>query len=715
MANTVKGITIEIEGKTSGLTKSLKEVDIQLASTNKALREVDKALALDPKNVELLATKEALLAQKTELTTDRLDMLKQVQKDALDKLPQDSAETTAKMAILQSEIATTEKNLDGMSDNSADAAKGVKELGDSSKKAGDKAKDSSEEFKKFGEVLAKTAKVAAAAIAAMAAGMTAASKALADCTRGAAAFADEILTTSQVTGIATDDLQGYKYAAQLVDVSLETLTGSMAKNIKSMTAVQNGQKTMSAAYDALGVSAVDASGKLRDSETVYWELIDALGDIDDETQRDALAMQVFGKSAQELNPLINAGSQAMKDYKKEAEEVGYVMSGDTLASFGQFDDAMQRLELSSTAAQNALGTVLLPILTQLSSEGTSLLSQFTNALNSTDGDITAMASVIETMMPQILSTIQAYLPQVLSLAGSILQVLISGIVSTLPTLIPVASDIIITLVDSLIDVLPELVPVAIDTVLTLVEALLDPSTLESLINAAVQIISTLADSLSKRLPTLIGIAYQAIITIQSSLIKNLPMILSAAIKIIGALALGIVQNLPLIVSKGPEILKAFLTAVKDIPGEFVNLAKNWGSDMISSFVNGIKKNVSKLKESLKDVAKLIKSYLHFTSPDVGPLAHDLIGKSGKDMIATFAKGMDSELGTLRSALNEVGNVIVGGVTGPDYSSQLGMISTQLGTMGGQQIVIPVSIGGNKLDTIIVNAQNRMNFRNGGRA
>lgn len=715
MANTIKGITIEIEGKTSGLTKSLSEVDKQLSTTSKALREVEKALALDPKNVELLATKEALLAQKTELTTDRLELLKQVQKDALDKLPEDSAETTAKMAILQSEIATTEKNLDGMSDNSADAAKGVKELGDSSKKAGDKAKDSSEEFKKFGEVLAKTAKVAAAAIAAMAAGMTAASKALADCTRGAAAFADEILTTSQVTGIATDDLQGYKYAAQLVDVSLETLTGSMAKNIKSMTAVQNGQKTMSAAYNALGVSATDASGKLRDSETVYWELIDALGDIDDETQRDALAMQVFGKSAQELNPLINAGSQAMKDYKKEAEDVGYVMSGDTLASFGQFDDAMQRLELSSTAAQNALGTVLLPILTQLSSEGTSLLSQFTNALNSTDGDITAMASVIETMMPQILSTIQTYLPQILSLAGSILQVLISGIVSTLPTLIPVASDIIITLVNSLIDVLPELVPVAIDTVLTLVEALLDPNTLESLINAAVQIISTLADSLSKRLPTLIGIAYQAIITIQSSLIKNLPMILSAAIKIIGALALGIVQNLPLIVSKGPEILKAFLTAVKAIPGEFVNLAKNWGSDMISSFVNGIKKNVGKLKESLKDVAKLIKSYLHFTSPDVGPLAHDLIGKSGKDMIATFAKGMDSELGTLRSALNEVGNVIVGGVTAPDYSSQLGMISTQLGTMGGQQIVIPVSIGGNKLDTIIVNAQNRMNFRNGGRA
>lgn len=714
MANNVKGITIEIEGKTSGLTKSLKEVDIQLASTNKALKEVDKALDLDPKNVELLATKEALLAQKTELTSDRLEILKQVQKDALDKLPQDSAETTAKMAILQSEIATTEKNLDGMGDESKEASKDVKEVGDSAKKSADKAEDSADKFKKFGEVVKKSAEIAAAAMAAIGAAAVGATKALADCTRQASAYADEILTTSTVTGIATDDLQGYKYAAELVDVSLETLTGSMAKNIKSMSAVQSGSKSATAAYDALGVSALNADGSLRDSEDVFWELIDALGGIDDETQRDAMAMKVFGKSAQELNPLIEAGSEAMKGYKKEAEDVGYVMSGDTLEAFGEFDDTMQRLELGTTAAKNALGSVLLPILTQLGSEGTNLLADFTNAMNATNGDISSMASVIETMMPEVLSAIQTYLPQVLSLAGSILEVLIQGIVATLPTLIPLAGDIIITLVDALIDVLPELIPVAVDTILTLVEALLDPNTLENLMNAAVQIITTLADSLSRRLPTLIGIAYQAIITLTSSLIKNLPQILAAAVKIIGALVLGIVQSLPLIVSKGPEILKAFLSAVKDIPKTFTDLSKNWGADMIDSFVKGIKKNVGKLKDSVKDVANIIKSYLHFTSPDVGPLAHDLIGKSGKDMIATFAHGIDSELGTLKSSLTDVGNIIVGGVSGPDYSSQLGLISSQLGSMGGN-IVIPVSIGGTQLDSIIVNANNRMNFRNGGRS
>ena len=90
------------------------------------------------------------------------------------------------------------------------------------------------------------------------------------------------------------------YAAELVDVSTETLTKSMAKQIKSMKAVQDGTKLSVEAYDKLGVSVMNADGSLRDSDTVYWEVIDALGKIENETERDALAMQILGKSAQEL-------------------------------------------------------------------------------------------------------------------------------------------------------------------------------------------------------------------------------------------------------------------------------------------------------------------------------------------------------------------------------------------------------------------------------
>ncbi len=79
---------------------------------------------------------------------------------------------------------------------------------------------------------------------------------------------------------------------------------------------------MTAAYNRLGVKVRDNDGNLRDSETVYWELIDALGGITNETERDALAMQIFGKSAQELNPLIVQGSAGIAAFTEVSKADG---------------------------------------------------------------------------------------------------------------------------------------------------------------------------------------------------------------------------------------------------------------------------------------------------------------------------------------------------------------------------------------------------------
>lgn len=160
---------------------------------------------------------------------------------------------------------------------------------------------------------------------------------------------------SSVTGMSTDSLQAYQYAAELVDTSLETLTGSMAKNVRSMSSARGGTGKAADAYKALGVSVTDANGNLRDSETVYWEAIDALGNVSNETERDALAMQLFGKSAQELNPLIAQGSEGIAKLTDEAKRMGAVMSQESLEALGKFDDSMQRLKSGGEAAKNTLG------------------------------------------------------------------------------------------------------------------------------------------------------------------------------------------------------------------------------------------------------------------------------------------------------------------------------------------------------------------------
>lgn len=201
---------------------------------------------------------------------------------------------------------------------------------------------------------------------------------LASASREAAAFADEVLTLSAKTNISTDALQGYMYASELVDVSVETITKSMQRNIRSMGSAADGTAQYANAYKQLGVAVQDSNGDLRDSQDVFWELIDALGQMSNETERDEIAMTLLGKSAQDLNPLIEAGADRMRELAEEAASVGYIMSGETLQALGALDDQFQRLDGAATAAKNAIGAAFAPELKNLSAIATEALTAVSN-------------------------------------------------------------------------------------------------------------------------------------------------------------------------------------------------------------------------------------------------------------------------------------------------------------------------------------------------
>ena len=105
-------------------------------------------------------------------------------------------------------------------------------------------------------------------------------------------------------------------------------------------------------------------------------------------------MQIFGKSARELNPLIAQGSEGIAALTEEAKRMGAVMSEDSLNALGNFDDSVQRLKAGAGAAKNAMGTILLPQLQTLADDGVSLLGDFTRGLNEAGGDFSKISDVI---------------------------------------------------------------------------------------------------------------------------------------------------------------------------------------------------------------------------------------------------------------------------------------------------------------------------------
>lgn len=319
----IKGITIEIGGDTTGLDKALRGVNSEIKETQSNLKDVEKALKLDPKNTELLAQKQRELAKAVDATSKKLDTLKEAQKQAAEQLARGDIGQEQYDALTR-EIVKTEAELK----NAKEAAAGFNaELEASRAKL-------TEVSTAAGSVAEGTKKLSTAAAGAL--------TALGGLAIKAADTADELVTMSQQSGISTTELQRMKYAADLVDVSLEDMVQAHARLTKNMAGSTD-------AFARLGVATTTANGQVRDSNVVFQETLLALSRIGNETERDQLAMQIFGKSANELAGIIDDGGASLRAYGDEAQQLGLIMDETTLQGLNAFNDELDRLKAAAMA------------------------------------------------------------------------------------------------------------------------------------------------------------------------------------------------------------------------------------------------------------------------------------------------------------------------------------------------------------------------------
>lgn len=243
-----------------------------------------------------------------------------------------------------------------------------------------------------------TGTVAAMGVAAAAVGATTlAYKKLFDLAIEQAAQADEILTDSLISGISTESLQKWNYAANLVDVSGDTITKSLSRLTRSMDDARNGNAELSAAFTTLGINVTDSTGQLRDNETVFYELVDALGAVENATERDALTLTILGKSAQELNPLIIQGGEALRALSEEAENTGYILDEHQIKKLGEVDDAYQRLQLTIEANRKQLAVEFAPAAIEAMTMFSDAVTKAGKALVDS-GIITGLGSILESTL-----------------------------------------------------------------------------------------------------------------------------------------------------------------------------------------------------------------------------------------------------------------------------------------------------------------------------
>lgn len=387
MAGNIKGITIEFQGDTTKLDKALRQIKNNTKDIDAELKQVNKALKFNPTSVELWRQKQDLLKEKIKETENNLKELKNIQ--------------------AQMDASGVDKNSEAyrrVSREIIEAESKLKKFNTELRKAGQvNLRAMSEQFKVMGDKLTSAGQ-AMRGLSTAAAAVTAAIGAL---TVKSAKWADDINTMSKRYRIGTKDLQMYSAAAELVDVDVETIASTHRKLTKSMASAEKGTGKQAEAFEALDVAITDSNGQLRDSDAVWNDVIQRLSMVENETEREALAMDLLGKSAGDLNPLLEDGGEAYKNLADTMSKYGLdFIDQDTLNQANEFNDSLDTIRAVGMVAFQQLGTQLAAYLAPAMEKVVDLVGQiagwFANLSPETQALIAGVAGFVAVLAPLLI-------------------------------------------------------------------------------------------------------------------------------------------------------------------------------------------------------------------------------------------------------------------------------------------------------------------------
>lgn len=355
--------------------------------------------------------------------------------------------------------------------------------------------------------------------------------------------------------------------------------------------------------------------------------------------------------------------------------------------------------------------------------------------------VTSIVEIITTNLPllieaaiQILTAlitgITDNLPLIVEGVIGILTSMCNIITENLPTILEAALTILMALVQGITDNLPVIIDAALNMIMALVQGLID--NLPELIDAAVDIIDSLVNGLVDNLGPLIDSALDIVMALFDGIVENLPKILEAGGKIITRLVRGIALSIPKILEAVPRVISAIWDTITET--DWIQL----GKDILGGLADGLWDGLSTIAQTIKDICSQIwddfKSYFGINSPS--KLMRDTVGRFLLPGVSVgIADTSDDTAETINQELDHIMDQIdarqlqaqIAGITAMHganilgtalpssslYASQQQTPNTIGGSLGGGDLIIPVSIGGESLETVVITAAQIANARSGG--
>jgi len=658
---------------TTDFKTGIREADRALRVLESGFRASAASLGDWTKDASGLEQRIGTLTQKMEIQKLKVSALK----EEYDRL---AAANGANSISAQEALIKLNKQTEILGDMESEVKNTEAALGDLSEAeedTGDEAEETGGKVNKLGSVIGGIGPIVKGAItivAGLAVVVAGVSGAITGLVLNAAEASGELVDLSTKTSITTTRLQELAYVGDQVGTSQESIVSSLTKLTRSMgeaqeqstefrkkqdeqrTAVseaaqayqeatkKHGQGSEEAqkaleklndenarfaelttgdvakAFETLGVSVTGPTGALRDNEAVFADALTALGKISNEAERDALSMSIFGKSAQELNPLIKAGADEMANLSKEAHEVGAVIAEEDVSALEGFGDSLASIQAGLKGTLGTLAGAFLPGFQLIMGAAGGYLKEFSEIVRGADGDIGKIAQGVGGLITRIVSDIATQAPALLQTGVMILQSIVQAIITALPTLIDAAINIILTLVQFLVDNLP------------------------MLIDAGLQAIIALATGITDALPTLIPAIVQALITIVNTLLENMPMLIDAALQLILGLAQGLIMALPILIAALPQIIDAIFNALVEAQPMIMSAAVQLVVMLATGILTAIPTLLVAIGELIVRLGVSLGNAIK-SAPE-----------RGRDFVKGLADGIKSSTGILFDAVN---NMITG--------------------------------------------------------
>ena len=420
-------------------TVYVKELSEEVKVFDSQLGLLDKTYKDNADSAEYLSQKQEILKAKIGNQAEAVDVLEAALKKSIEihgKSAQQTRDLQIALNSAKGELIETRAAADDTATAMEELNKPVEETVPEMKSLGDvldtiadklgiKLPDGISKFTGgLGKIPAATA-AAVTGVAAVVAVVIKLEKKLMDVTKETAAAAKALEALSSQTGVSTTDLQAFQYAEDFIGVSSDQLADSLKDLTTKMSDAANGNEETAAKFDQLSVSIYDAQGNLRSSYDVFLDVIDGLGEMSNQAERDALAMSLINESAQQLNPLIEQGSGSLKKYADEAENVGYILSNDQLKALTAVDEAQNRLLKSQEAVSKQISAEYAPYMSDALNETRELIEKVGTALVDS-GAVDAFGSILDSAV-SLLEPLGDLTADILPPLGKLLQ----GIAGTL--------------------------------------------------------------------------------------------------------------------------------------------------------------------------------------------------------------------------------------------------------------------------------------------